>query len=261
MVNSPIPTARMAVSLCGPVPLWSGGCWWGASPLGLATGAGKCPARAVATMVRSGLGDTAAITPWDKHMATGSHVPAAEHWATATWLAGRLEHWQICHSYHGDADWGLMGCWYHLRLWLCCGVKVGVVTHGCSSWDLALRLKFKPTSDGGFPWMWWLCRAVQWVVCSAMVLGKGTCHLPCCCSCWSLTLPSWCLGVSGESWTGPGRNWNAFVFVILVYFFLLVSFVWKVVPNHCSQQLLESVKGHWPHWDYQFPIPSMVALV
>lgn len=174
-------------------------------------------------MVRSGLGDAAAITPWDKHMATGPHVPAAEHWATATWLPGGLKRWQICHSYHGDAAWVLMGFWYRLCLWLCCGVKMGMVTHGCSSRGLALWLNFKPTGDGGFPWMRWLCGAVQWVVCSAVLLGKGTCHLPCYCSCWSFTLPSWCLRVSGESWTSPGRSWNAFAFVLSFGLFCLES--------------------------------------
>lgn len=105
---------------------------------GLAPGAGKCPAKAVSTTARSGLGDGADIAPWDKRMVTGSPVSQLRS----------TKPQQL--DYLGGSGFGrfviptvvmllggVRGCWYQLSLRPCCGVKLGVETHSCSSQGLA----------------------------------------------------------------------------------------------------------------------------
>jgi len=98
----------------------------------------KCPAKAVAMAMGSGLGDAAEIAPWNKHMATGS--PVSQLRSAKPQQPGYL----------GGSDAGgfviltavmllegMRGCWYQLSLRPRWEVKMGVATHGSSSWGLA----------------------------------------------------------------------------------------------------------------------------
>lgn len=139
IVNSLLSVARrMAVSVWTHERCGLAACRWGASPPGWPTGARKCPAKAVATTVGSGLGDAAEITPWDKHVATGS--PVSQLRSTKPQEPDYLGSSGVGRFVVPTAVMllgGVRGCWYQLSRRPCCGVKMGVTTRGCSSWGSA----------------------------------------------------------------------------------------------------------------------------